>query len=1222
MLFNIDAIIRLLQSGYNLINTIANSTIIGTSGNDTLIGNSRNNVMIGGAGNDVLDGGAGNDTLSGGTGDDILLGGTGNDTLLGGTGNDTLDGGAGTDRMTGNGGNDIYFIDGGDTVVEYVNEGDDAIIITTPTSSFTLGAHLEVLINRSGGAFQGIGNGFSNQLIGGTGEDILEGLDGDDTLMGLSGNDRLEGGNGNDLLNGGDGQDTLIGGTGNDVYVISDAFDTITELENGGNDTVRTNLQYYQLQAQVENLAHVGNAIFFEGHGNALDNIIESNAVSSRLFGYAGNDTLLSDAGNDVLSGGEGDDQMQGGLGSDTLDYSDHGVAVDVDLRRGSSLSTLGNDTFSGMENIIGGSNADQLTGDAGTNILHGGAGDDQIHGDAGDDYLTGDLGDDQITGDDGNDQLDGGLGNDQLIGGSGSDIFTDLHGFNTFDGGESDDTISYASFSDLLVSPIVVIDLGSNFADIDSLGTIYIPGISSDSRENYSRNLFSSIENAIGSNGEDLIYGNSGNNQLDGLGGNDFIQGDFGNDLIHGGDGIDTVGFDYLSLHNHTKISLILNSSTVFDNSLNVIEADRIFEIENVLGSFGSDEIWGDDSNNALDGEYGSDTLYGLGGDDTLIGGRGSDYLDGGDGTDTADYRFSEESLYGGLEFQGINSGSDADILISIENIIASEFDDQLFGNNKDNRIEGRNGDDFLYGLDGNDSLIGDNGNDQLYGDAGADRLIGGKGNDQLYGGAGNDWLSDVEGSNSFDGGLGIDYADFSEARSGIAANLSTGSATNIFSTNAALIFSSNLISIENLQGSRYDDFLEGNNQNNIINGGLGTDTTSYINLFTSHSVDANLSTGQASVKDSNSLIYDIDTLISIENLTGSSGNDTLTGNDQDNVLIGGGGADSLSGGGGNDVVYAELGKDVLIDGGAGEDTLYVDFTSGNIETDGNLIKLDGSSGFANFENLVGSVFSEIIMGDSQDNRIDGNLGNDSIFGGAGNDLLIGGDGLNIIHGGSGHNIIDGTNSNNLNSNSVAVYDFLDGILISNGLVINLKLENGNATITPSELSMPTLIDDYINISSVRTGKGQDMIIGNDQDNMFWGGGGNDSIFASGGNDIIDGGFGFDLLEGGGGTDIFVFTRPFLSSSANTEIDTILDFGFGGNDKIDLRSFGTLSANDLQIINSGDRTNVYVHAQNFTQEIILENPIGGPVTLDDFLLSGLNNQQTNLFDSYTNLFG
>ena len=140
-------------------------------------------------------------------------------------------------------------------------------------------------------------------------------------------------------------------------------------------------------------------------------------------------------------------------------------------------------------------------------------------------------------------------------------------------------------------------------------------------------------------------------------------------------------------------------------------------------------------------------------------------------------------------------------------------------------------------------------------------------------------------------------------------------------------------MVSIENLQGSRYGDVLEGDNQNNVINGGLGTDTASYINLFTSNSVDANLSTGEVFVKDRNSLIYDTDTLISIENLTGSSGNDTLTGNDDDNVLIGGEGADRLSGGGGNDVIHAELGTDLLIDGGAGKDTLHVFFNSGDIK-------------------------------------------------------------------------------------------------------------------------------------------------------------------------------------------------------------------------------------------------------------------------------------------------
>jgi Ca2+-binding RTX toxin-like protein len=292
------------------------------------------------------------------------------------------------------------------------------------------------------------------------------------------------------------------------------------------------------------------------------------------------------------------------------------------------------------------------------------------------------------------------------------------------------------------------------------------------------------------------------------------------------------------------------------------------------------------------------------------------------------------------------------------------------------------------------------------------------------------------------------------------------------------------------------------------------------------------------------------------------------------------------------------------------GIDTLYVNYTSGDIKTDGKLIRFDGTSGFSNFENLVGSAFSELIFGDSQDNRIDGGLGNDYIFGRDGNDILIGGDGLNFIFGGYGHNIIDGTNSNNLNNNSVAAYDSSDGLLI------NLNLEKGNATLASPGLSIAALVDDYINISSVRTGDGNDRITGNDQDNMFWGGGGNDSVFGGGGNDTIDGGSGFDRLDGGLGTDIFVFNKLFSSSSATTEVDTILDFGFGGRDKIDLRSYGSLDSDKLQIVNTTEKTNIFVHDRGFTQTIVVEGPSAGSLSLDDFILAGYSDQQTQRFDN------
>lgn len=64
------------------------------------------------------------------------------------------------------------------------------------------------------------------------------------------------------------------------------------------------------------------------------------------------------------------------------------------------------------------------------------------------------------------------------------------------------------------------------------------------------------------------------------------------------------------------------------------------------------------------------------------------------------------------------------------------------------------------------------------------------------------------------------------------------------------------------------------------------------------------------------------------------------------------------------------------------------------------------------------------------------------------------------------------------------------------------------------------------------------------------------------------------------------------------------------------------MNSSNLEITLSVGRTSIEVRDQNFTQQIILENPIGGPVTLDDFLLTGSSDQQTNLYDSYTNLFG
>ncbi len=79
----------------------------------------------------------------------------------------------------------------------------------------------------------------------------------------------------------------------------------------------------------------------------------------------------------------------------------------------------------------------------------------------------------------------------------------------------------------------------------------------------------------------------------------------------------------------------------------------------------------------------------------------------------------------------------------------IYSNVDKVLFGDFKDNIIDGRtengvlfnaSGNDRIYGLGGNDTLNGYKGNDLLDGGADNDTLNGGEGHDTLKGGAGND--------------------------------------------------------------------------------------------------------------------------------------------------------------------------------------------------------------------------------------------------------------------------------------------------------------------------------------------------------------------------------------------------------------------------------------------------------------------------------------------------
>ncbi|TRV44538.1 MAG: calcium-binding protein [Microcystis panniformis Mp_GB_SS_20050300_S99D] len=430
-----------------------------------------------------------------------------------------------------------------------------------------------------------------------------------------------------------------------------------------------------------------------------------------------------------------------------------------------------------------------------------------------------------------------------------------------------------------------------------------------------------------------------------------------------------------------------------------------------------------------------------------------------------------------------------------------------------------------WYFGLWGDDTIYGYNGNDTI---------DGGDGNDKLFGGTGDDWIDGGFGFDTIDGGLGNDTTSYAFYWGPINANLATG----VVSFPGNSVLTDTLVSIENLigtagndtiignaadnslNGGTGDDFIDGGFGFDTIDGGLGNDTTSY--AFYGGPINANLSTGVVSFPGNSVLT---DTLVSIENLIGTAGNDTIIGNTANNSLFGEAGNDSINGGDGNDKLFGGTGDDLIdggfgfdtIDGGLGNDTTSYAFYSGPINANlaTGLVSFPGDSVFTDrlisIENLIGTAGNDTITGNTADNSLFGEAGNDSINGGDGNDKLFGGTGDDLIDGGFGFDTIDGGLGNDTTS-----YAFYWGPINAN-LSTGVVSFPGNSVFTDTLVSIENLIGTA----------GNDTITGNTADNSLNGGAGNDTL---------DGGLGLDTLTGGTGNDFFR-----LDNVANR--DLITDF-------------------------------------------------------------------------------
>ena len=349
-----------------------------------------------------------------------------------------------------------------------------------------------------------------------------------------------------------------------------------------------------------------------------------------------------------------------------------------------------------------------------------------------------------------------------------------------------------------------------------------------------------------------------------------------------------------------------------------------------------------------------------------------------------------------------------------------------------------------------------------------------------------------------------------------------------------------------EVLTGNAGDDVIvTGFGQNGFLDGGDGIDTISFENYQgnanAGEGIFINLGEGGPLVLTAG-FSY-IQNANNFENIIGSAFNDNFVGSDDDNVIEGGAGADQINGAGGNDTAsYANSDAGVTAVLGGGNDIFGSNDAAGDV--------------FTSIENLTGSAFRDALIGDVNDNVLDGGEGSDFLSGGEGSDTLLGGADNDVLSGGAGADTMDG-------GEGLDNADYRDA---QGGVTVDLAEGTGSGGDAQGDV--------YISIEAVLGSVAGDAILGNDSANLFRGNGGDDLLDGAGGNDTLLGGAGndsiysgsgIDRLFGGDGDDSFVF------EAANEGRAVIYDFGGGDTiDVSDLASIGIENFEDVQAVANG----------------------------------------------------
>ncbi|WDZ97733.1 calcium-binding protein [Herbaspirillum sp. WKF16] len=867
----------------------------------------------------------------------------------------------------------------------------------------------------------------------------------------------------------------LIGSVYDDTFVASADANSL----DGGGGSLHNRVSYAASTAGVTvDLNYTNGTGTFGGYaqGDKLANIQD-------LTGGAGDDTFVASLA---------ENNFEGGAGSNRVSYAASNAAVTVDLVLGVGTGGYANnDTYANIQNVTGSNFDDLFIASLAANKFDGGLGNNTVsYAKAGDgNGVTVDLF--NGVGSNGFAAGDTYANIQNVIGTAYDDTFIADANHNTFTGAQGSDTVSYR-YSTAGVTVNLVTGLGTGgFADGD---------------------VYSGIENVVGSASDDLIVASSDANVIDG--------------------GVSTASshnrVSYASSDAAVTVDLTYTDGT--GTSGGYAAGDKLSNIQDLTGSIYDDTFVASQAANNFDGGGGSlhnrvsyahstvgetvDLVNGVGsggagsfaagdtyvniqdvtggsGDDLFIANSAANRLDGGASTASSHNRVSYQystvdetiDLVTGQGSGGAGSLANGDTYANIQDVTGGAGNDTFVASTAANNFEGGGGTHNRVSYANSsvaetvDLIAGTGSGTYAAGDTYANIQ-------DVTGGGGDDTFIASAAANNFEGGGGahnrVSYASSTVAET---VNLFTGQGSG---GAGSLANGDTYANIQDVTGGLADDLFIANAAANRFDGGISTATShnrvSYLNSNVDETV--NLVTGQGS--GGTGSLANGDTYVNIQDVTGGGGNDTFYGNTAANNFEGGGGthnrvnyststvAETInlftgqgSGGVGslaNGDTYANI-QDAT--GGLADD-LFVASAAANF--------FDGGASTAASHNRVSylnsTVDETIDLVTGQGSGGAGSLANGDTYaniqdvtGGAGNDTFVASTAANNFEGGGGtHNRVSYANS------SVAE-------------TVDLIAGTGSGTYAAG--------DTYANIQDVTGGGGDDTFIASAAANNFEGGGG-----------------------------------------------------------------------------------------------------------------------------------